>query len=76
MNFCVAITNHTNRLTSGSTQNSVHLDLMEFLVNESSKDGEVLMRPMVLVECLDDLFAAVMVFALACGNELSELGVV
>ena len=49
---------------------------MEFLANESSKGGEVLMRPMALVGHLNGMFAVVMAVALACSDELSELGVI
>ncbi len=47
-----------------------------FRANELSEGGEVLMRPMALVESLNGLVAAVMAVALACSDELLELGVV
>jgi len=38
---------------------------MEFLADESSEGGEILMRPMAVVEHLDGPFAAVTIVALA-----------
>ena len=76
MSCLVALTTHTNRLTSSSRQNSVGLDIIEFLMNELSEGDEVLMRPMALAEHLNGLFAAVMSVALACSDELSELGAI
>ena len=72
----MALTTHTNRLTSSSGQKSVSLNITEVLANESSEGDEVLMRPMALVEHLNGLFAAVVAVALSCSNEPSELGVV